>query len=788
MRGFTHYFERLSERFLRIGVRGLDDDIAGRVRAAQIDAIRGYTPYMMVANIGNAIAVAIGFWSSPQIQFVLAWAVCVILLATKTLWSWYGNRDVKPRSHVSIKAVKRALIYAFLLGSLWGILPAVTYAAATDGQRMILVGMIAGMICGSSFALATVPPAAITFSTMITLGAAYSLFSSPSLETVLISAMTIVYLFVVVRSAVSLCNMLRSRILAQITSDDQRDVIGLLLNDFEENATDWLWEVDRNMCLKHVSQRFFAFSGYSEASLLGETLAVMPFMPPRASLTSEERQSYLSLKEAVKHQKSFRDIEIVTIIKDVKHVWSLTAKPIFGANSQLEGYRGVCRDVTAVRQASKEIETLAKYDLLTGLPNRMLFKSDLGEALSRMNRREESFAVLLLDLDHFKHVNDTQGHPVGDALLQEVANRLAMMMRDIDTVARLGGDEFAIILSSIDQPQKAGLLADRISQEISKPYELSSGEVRIGVSIGIAYAPLDGDDSDTLIRHADLALYRAKNDGRGGYHFFEPSLDAASRRRHMLETDLRKALETNALELYFQPLVDPKTRDTRAFEALMRWNHPTLGLLGPSEFIMLAEEVGLIQSLGAWALKRACDEALNWPEHIRVAVNLSAVQFASPALFLEVREALEKSGLRPDRLELEITESLLLDATDSVQAMLNALKALGVRIALDDFGIGYSSLSYLKKYKFDKIKVDRFFVEGIENSKESLAIIASMIRLGQELAIDLTIEGIETESQFQILSDLGCNEIQGYLISRPMPAAQIPVYFVNYEMKKSSAA
>jgi diguanylate cyclase (GGDEF)-like protein/PAS domain S-box-containing protein len=675
-----------------------------------------------------------------------------------------------------------------LLGSLWGILPAATYADATDGQRMILVGMIAGMICGSSFALATVPPAAITFSSMITMGAAYSLISSPSLETILISAMTIVYLFVVVKSTVSLCNMLRSRILAQITSDDQRDVIGLLLNDFEENATDWLWEVDRNMCLKHVSQRFFAFSGYSEASLIGETLAAMPFMPPRSSLTSDERHNYLNLKEAVKNQKSFRDIEIAVIIKDAKHVWSLTAKPIFGAKGQLEGYRGVCRDVTAVREASREIETLAKYDLLTGLPNRMLFKSDLGEALSRMNRRDEAFAVLLLDLDHFKHVNDTQGHPVGDALLQEVANRLAMMMRDIDTVARLGGDEFAIILSSIDQPQKAGLLADRISKEISQPYQLSSGEVRIGVSIGIAYAPLDGNDSDTLIRHADLALYRAKNDGRGGYHFFEPALDAASRRRHMLETDLRKALETNSLELYFQPLVDPKTRDTRAFEALMRWNHPSLGLLGPSEFIMLAEEVGLIQSLGAWALKRACDEALNWPEHIRVAVNLSAVQFASPALFLEVRDALEKSGLRPDRLELEITESLLLDATDSVQAMLNALKALGVRIALDDFGIGYSSLSYLKKYKFDKIKVDRFFVEGIEDSKESLAIIASMIRLGQELGIDLTVEGIETESQFQILSDLGCNEIQGYLISRPMPVANIPLYFENHDRKKSAAA
>jgi diguanylate cyclase (GGDEF)-like protein len=775
-------------RFLLLGVTKIDDDSAARVRAAQIDAVRRYTPSMMVANIGNAMAVIVAFWHSLQFNVVLFWSACVTIIASITLLSWLRSRHAPARSFASIRGVKRAVIYALLLGSLWGVLPAMTYADADPSQRVIIVGLIAGMICGSSFALATVPPAAITFSTMITVGASVALLRSPSLETALISIMSIVYLMVVLRSTIALSHILRSRILAQIASDDQRDVIGLLLNDFEENATDWLWVIDKNLCLRHVSVKFSAFSGLSEDALLGTEVMKLPIMQTRSRLSPTERKSILTLLHTMKQQKAFRDIEIPAILNGQDHVWSLTAKPIFLANGVFDGYRGVCRDVTAARQARKEIETLAKFDVLTGLPNRVLFKSDLGEALSRMRRREESFAVLLLDLDHFKYVNDTQGHPVGDALLQEVAGRLLSLVRDIDTVSRLGGDEFAIIFSSIDEPQKAAKLAERISREISKPYMLSTGEVRVGVSIGIAYAPIDGDDSDTLIRHADLALYRAKSDGRGGYHFFEPSLDAASRRRHMLENDLRKALETETLELYFQPLVDPATRDTRAFEALMRWNHPTLGLLSPAEFIMLAEEVGLIQSLGAWALRRACQEAMGWPEDIRVAVNLSAVQFSSTALFMDVRDALAKTGLKPDRLELEITETLLLDATDSVQAMLTALKALGVRIALDDFGIGYSSLSYLKKYKFDKIKIDRFFVEGIENDQESLAIIDAMIRLGHSLGVDITVEGVETEAQFQILVGLNCNEIQGYLISKPVPVQDVEPFLVKHHGNMSAAA
>jgi diguanylate cyclase (GGDEF)-like protein/PAS domain S-box-containing protein len=788
MYGLKNYFHLLFNRFLHLGVEGLDPEVAGKLRAAQFDAVRRYTPSMMAANIGNAAAIVFAFWQSTQLQFILAWAACITVVASTTLLSWFRSRKVPSRSYASINAVKRAAQYAFLFGFIWGLLPAFSYGDADAGQRMILVGLIAGMICGSSFALATIPLAAITFSSTISIACVIVLIFNPSVYTALVSAMTIAYLAIVIRSTFSLHDVLKSHILSKITMEDQRDVIGLLLNDFEENATDWLWVVNQNMCLRHVSARFSTFSGLEESSLVGIDVARLPMMQKRSRLTGEERKNLLTLRSAMRQQKAFRDIEIPTILHGQNHVWSLTAKPVFRTNGDFDGYRGVCRDVTAARQASREIETLAKFDALTGLPNRVLFSSELGEALSRLERRNEKFAVLLLDLDHFKFVNDTQGHPVGDALLQEVAKRLTSLIRDIDTVARLGGDEFVVIFSALDQPQQAARLAERIAHEISKPYDLASGEVRIGVSIGIAYAPVDGNDVDTLMRHADLALYRAKNDGRGGYHFFEPSLDAAARRRHMLEADLRKALESRSLELYYQPLVDPTTRYPRSFEALMRWNHPTLGLLGPSEFITLAEEVGLIQSLGAWALSEACMEALTWPDDIRVSVNLSAVQFASPALFLEVRGALEKSGLKPDRLELEITESLLLDATESVHAMLGALKALGVRIALDDFGTGYSSLSYLRKYKFDKIKIDRFFVEGIEREPENLAIIDAMIRLGNDLKMALTIEGVETEDQFQTLLGRGCSEIQGFLISKPMPADHVSDYLKTSRKNQQKAA
>jgi diguanylate cyclase (GGDEF)-like protein len=452
------------------------------------------------------------------------------------------------------------------------------------------------------------------------------------------------------------------------------------------------------------------------------------------------------------------------------------------------GFRGVGRDLTEELQTKAKNAYLARYDTLTELPNRLLFRSDLEQALARLSRNGQQFAVLLLDLDHFKIINDTQGHPEGDLLLQLVAKRLLLAVRDVDTVARLGGDEFAVILTGIEKPHEAARFAERLGQDLSKPFRLTASEAVIGVSIGIAIAGLDSDDADTLLRHADLALYRAKSDGRNMFHFFEQEMDAAARLRHRLESDLRKSITNNELELYFQPLVNIETKAVIAFEALIRWNHPTLGHLNPVDFIPLAEEVGLIQTIGAWVVREACTKALLWPAHIRVAVNLSPVQFRSMGLFTQVQTVLQETGLAPDRLELEVTESLLLDASPQVEAILIALRQLGVRIALDDFGTGYSSLSYLQKFKFDKIKIDRSFVNDIETEPSCQAIMDCLIRLAKDLQMSLVVEGVETEAQLNSLKERGCVEIQGFLIARPGNAASIERFFEKMPIRLVEAA
>jgi diguanylate cyclase (GGDEF)-like protein/PAS domain S-box-containing protein len=450
------------------------------------------------------------------------------------------------------------------------------------------------------------------------------------------------------------------------------------------------------------------------------------------------------------------------------------------AEGRVAYYEGTLTDITARREAEAGMERLAKYDVMTGLPNRVTFRNYLDRMLDQLQRGGDNFAVLLLDLDHFKAINDTRGHPVGDELLRQVALRLQEQLRDTDMVARLGGDEFAIILPSIESAREAANLAERINKDLSRPFMLPGGEAVIGVSIGITYAPDDGGDADTLIRLADLALYRVKGAGRGGYQFFEQEMDAAARRRHLLENELRGALIRGEMELYFQPVVDADTLSVRSFEALMRWQHPTLGLLSPLEFIPLAEEVGLIHSLGAWALRHACETALHWPDHIGIAVNLSPAQFSTPGLFVNVKKVLEETGLAPHRLELEITESVLIDATNPVAETLIALRRLGVRIALDDFGTGYSSLGYLRRFAFDKIKIDRSFVREIDTAADAGAIIDALIKLAGDLRMSLTVEGVETEQQLSMLRNRGAKEIQGFLISKPVPVAELKRFLPGF--------
>ena len=425
------------------------------------------------------------------------------------------------------------------------------------------------------------------------------------------------------------------------------------------------------------------------------------------------------------------------------------------------------------RRGVAQIARLAHYDPLTDLPNRVLFQKSLSEALARRSRKGDQLAVHFIDLDRFKTVNDTLGHPLGDALLREAAERLRNCVRDGDTVARLGGDEFAVVQTGLSDMAGATRLAGRVVEAMAAPFELQGHQVVIGASVGVAAAPSDGEDADELLKKADMALYRAKADGRGAFHFFERAMDEQLQARRVLELDLRRALADGEFELHYQPLYHLDDERVTGCEALMRWRHPERGMVSPADFIPLAEEIGLIMPLGEWVLRHACAEAANWPAHVRLAVNLSPAQFRDRGLVRTVVSALAASGLPAQRLELEITESVLLQDSVANMSMLHDLKALGVRISMDDFGTGYSSLSYLRSFPFDKIKIDQTFVRDILDDSDAMAIIKAVLDLGASMGIVTTAEGVETLEQMNALRGQGCAEIQGYFISRPAPAAEI---------------
>src|ERR1700761_8488227 len=433
------------------------------------------------------------------------------------------------------------------------------------------------------------------------------------------------------------------------------------------------------------------------------------------------------------------------------------------------GWVATQEDITDRRRAERQIAHLAHYDALTDLPNRVLFRERLELEMDRIKRGEQ-LAMLYIDIDEFKAVNDSLGHPVGDELLKAVALRLRSCVREMDFVARLGGDEFAIVQTNVEQPDDVMGLVKRIYDEIREPFDCLGHRLSTDASIGIALAPHDGADLDQLLKSADLAMYGAKADGRRTYRFFEAEMDARVKARRTLELDMRQAIVDGEFELHYQPVVNLQRNEVVGCEALLRWRHPERGMISPGEFIPIAEETGLICEIGDWALATACAEAMNWPSTIRLAVNVSPVQFRSHAFSLKVANVLAATGLPASRLELEITEAVLIRDDDAALTLLQHLRDLGVRIALDDFGTGYSSLSYLRRFPFDKIKIDRCFVDGIEGADGSSAIVQAVINIAIAQNMTTTAEGIEADPQREMLRDLGCTEMQGFLFSRPLPA------------------
>ncbi|ANK13731.1 EAL domain-containing protein [Erythrobacter neustonensis] len=540
-----------------------------------------------------------------------------------------------------------------------------------------------------------------------------------------------------------------------------------ILRSFEETGQGWFWETDRRGLITYISPKAAAVLGRRAEDVVGGPLAQI--VDPSQSAADAERTLAFHLSA----RSAFHDVEVRAATTGEERWWALAGRPVYDGYKNFCGFRGHGTDLTEKRRSEQQVSRLAHYDSLTGLANRVQMSKALEQILAAPSARERSCAVLMLDLDRFKQVNDTLGHPAGDALLKQVAQRLERAIGQQGRCGRLGGDEFQVIVPGHQDRSTLAQLAQEIIAALSQPYAVQGTNVVIGASVGIALAPEHGASSEELIRNVDLALYAAKDAGRGVSRFYAADLHAAVEERAELEQDLREAIAKGEFQLFYQPVVFAANEKIVGFEALMRWHHPKRGWISPSKFVPIAEDTGLIDRIGQWVLRTACEDLARWPRSVRCAVNVSALQFANPDLPNIVANALAHSGVAPSRLELEITESVFLNDNAGTDAMFKALKRVGVRLALDDFGTGYSSLGYLKKAPFDKIKIDRSFVQGAtEEGSRNGAIIASITSLAEALHMDTTAEGVETLDELELVRLLGCSHVQGHIYFKPMSAAE----------------
>ena len=539
-----------------------------------------------------------------------------------------------------------------------------------------------------------------------------------------------------------------------------------ILNDYEDTGQGWFWETDGQGILTYLSHTVSRLVGCTEPDeMVGRPLTDL------FDFSAGGNEGERALNFHITARSSFQELAVRAAIPGEERWWSISGRPIQDDYGDFMGFRGSGFDLTEKKRSEEKASRLAHYDSLTGLANRFQMSQSLKKILSASDEGNRCCAVMLLDLDRFKQVNDTLGHPAGDALLKQISRRLEHAVGDMGRVGRLGGDEFEVIVPGQADRERLATLAREIIEALSKPYSIEGHRVVIGASVGISIAPDNGVTGEALIRNADLALYAAKDGGRGRYHFYAPSLHSQAEERRHLEQDLRDAIARGGLELAYQPVVNTVTEQITGFEALLRWNHPTRGMMPPQRFVEIAEEAGLIGPIGEWALRTACHDLARWPKNVRVAVNVSPLQFANPHLPAIVTSALAEAGVDASRLELEITESVFLTDDDGTDAMFAALKGVGVRLALDDFGTGYSSLGYLKKAPFDKIKIDQSFVRGAtQPGSRNAAIIASITSLAQALGMETTAEGVETLDELDLVRMHGCSHVQGFIYEMPLTA------------------
>jgi diguanylate cyclase (GGDEF)-like protein len=719
-----------------------------------------YVPWLLLAGhliVGASLLIAPNAWSSSRLLAFTGMPLVIAMVldigAGLVLSRW---RRLQMAPHTIGRLI---CAYFVVVGMCATVASGASRSIDAQEASFWTVALAAGFLVRCVASVASPPLAAINLAVAVLTTA---LFSTSLLATSTINALAVlilVYTLAVTRKTIAGG---RQRLGVEWQAQKALNFV----DEFENTGRGWFWESDPLGTLSYVSNQLAEDFNCEPEALLGRQFTDLLSVDTDGPNAFEERKT---LGFHLSARFPFSDV-VVRPASDQDVHWSLSGNPIFDERGRFLGFRGIGTDLTEQRRSEQEITRLARFDSLTGLPNRAMMRQTLEEALRNATNRQKGCTLFLIDLDRFKNVNDTLGHPIGDALLRQVAERLKLAMGDHGQVGRLGGDEFQAVLPGTVDIGLIEPLARTLIEQVSRPYIIEGHKVTIGASLGIAIGDPGRTGADALVRNADLALYAAKGSGRGKHCFYEPSMHSEAAERQLLENDLRQAIERGELHMAYQPIVRAAGEEISGFEALVRWAHPTRGAISPDKFIPLAEEAGLIGRIGEWVLRTSLEEAAQWPDQVRIAVNLSPLQFNDPGIVKLVGRHLDETGIRPDRLELEITEGVFLADGDSTDETFAGLKKLGVRLALDDFGTGYSSLGYLKKAPFDKIKIDQSFVRGAASAaNRNAAIIRAIVTLAEALGMDTCAEGVETHDDLQLIRELGVSMVQGYIFGRPAP-------------------
>jgi diguanylate cyclase (GGDEF)-like protein/PAS domain S-box-containing protein len=747
----------------------------GRIRALQLEGIQQHSLLKIIATVvcgllvvqqglGDINPVLLGLWF---VGLLGTYIYTGFLFRKQSSWrrKTISRRDMWLNHFSSLAG-----------GSLWAAIFLMFAFSSTPATMIPIWSILICLMVGAAMLFSAIPLSSILF---ISVASASSVFGWYYVGSVQIATASAAIGTLLIAACLMSGRSFIDRRIAEASLNEKSEVVSLLLKEFEDTGADWLWQTDTSRRMSHVSPRFAHALGMKSDEIEGKPF--LQLMAGQAWETGKFPTALHTLAEKLKHRDSFSNMLVPVQIAGETRWWELSASPKLDDSGIFHGFRGVGSDVTEQRESADKISHMARFDTLTGLPNRLQLNETLGKAMETADKWNRRCGFMMIDLDRFKSVNDTLGHPVGDRLLARVSERLRSIMTSNELCGRLGGDEFAIVIKDAGDPEYMEALANKIIETLSRPYEVDQHTLYIGASIGTAIGPRDGRTVEMLMRSADLALYRSKDEGGGAHNQYEPTLHVHAEERRVMEIALRKALDNKEFSLNYQPVVCADSGGVVGFEALLRWHSADFGFVSPAKFIPLAEDARLIVPIGEWVMRTACIEAMNWPTTVKVAVNASADQLTDPGFLPMVLSALQESGLPAQRLEIEVTESIFLREGTGAIEVLDQIIALGINLSLDDFGTGYSSLGYLRKTRFTTIKVDRSFVQGAAKKvPESLAIIRAVVAMADSLGMSTTAEGAETEAEVKMIQQLGCRKIQGYYFGRPMQPADARELFNTF--------